>query len=104
MNIIIGIALLLSLGFLFYIMFKRDEKRYNEIRTKKDECSEYLETVKIRANLSVFPEGLYMLYLELVGSCEIYTYHKDTYEEYKRIAAYIAGKYHGLRKISYKTL
>jgi hypothetical protein len=103
MNILIGIGLLALLILGMFKLFQRTDREYKELKKVKGKTLEYLTTVKKRANLSVLPEGLYMLHLELIDSCNHYEYHKDTFEEYKRIVAYIAGKYHGLRKLSHTT-
>lgn len=91
------LVIMTSIWFLLIRSISRD---YDKLQKKKDLTLEYLKTVKVRANLSTMPEALYMLHVELIDSCDKYVYHKDTFEEYKRIAAYITGKYHGLKKIS----
>lgn len=73
-----------------------------ELELNNQEASEYLESVKRRANLTIMPESIELLFDEIIASTDKFTYNRNHYEEFLKISAYLRGKYHGLKKISIK--
>lgn len=97
-KIIVG-GIILSVILLGISIFRTYQ--YSKVRDKEiEDCKEYLDTVRNRANLSLNPEALRMLHNELWKRSETLKPNKEQYERFQQYNYYIIGKYQGLKKIS----
>lgn len=88
--------LIIGICFSFYKEITGTSSLKKKLDKENKKTSEFLDDVKQRAQVSVIPESLEMIFNEIRDSKTKYFYNNENFKEAKEIQAYLKGKYHAL--------